>query len=95
MLLTLPVAAIDTVGIPMIAARFQPGRYGRRAAADRAALGFASFCISLAGALALAIVAPFILHMFNPEFVRHADVLTALCVLAVSVRPSSAPAPGC
>lgn len=83
MLLTLPVAAIDTVGIPMIAARFQNSdTEGAQLLIGR--LSFASFCISLAGALALAVVAPFILHLFNPEFVRHADVLSALCVLAVS-----------
>lgn len=83
MLLTLPVAAIDTVGIPMIAARFQNAdTEGAQLLIGR--LSFASFCISLAGALALAVVAPFILHLFNPDFVRHADVLSALCVLAVS-----------
>ncbi|PZU89725.1 MAG: polysaccharide biosynthesis associate [Chelatococcus sp.] len=83
MLLTLPVAAIDTVGIPMIAARFQKADTpGAQQLIGR--LSFASFCISLLGALALAVVAPFILHLFNPEFVQHADVLTALCVLAVS-----------
>lgn len=83
MLLTLPVAAIDTVGIPMIAARFQSAdTEGAQLLIGR--LSFASFCISFAGALALAVVAPFILHLFNPDFVRHADVLSALCVLAVS-----------
>jgi len=83
MLLTLPVAAIDTVGIPMIAARFQKSdTEGAQLLIGR--LSFASFGISLLGALALAIVAPFILHLFNPEFVQHEDVLTALCVLAVS-----------
>jgi len=83
MLLTLPVAAIDTVGIPMIAARFQKSdTAGAQLLIGR--LSFASFGISLLGALALAIVAPFILHLFNPEFVQHEDVLTALCVLAVS-----------
>ncbi|MCV9936370.1 lipopolysaccharide biosynthesis protein [Boseaceae bacterium BT-24-1] len=84
MLLMLPLAAIDTVGIPMIAARFQKSdTAGAQLLIGR--LSFASFCISLLGALALAVVAPFILHLFNPEFVRHADVLTALCVLSVSL----------
>lgn len=83
MLLTLPVSAIDTVGIPMIAARFQKAdTAGAQQLIGR--LSCASFCISLMGALALAVVAPFILHLFNPEFVQHEDVLTALCVLAVS-----------
>jgi O-antigen/teichoic acid export membrane protein len=84
MLLLLPLAAIDTVGIPMIAARFQKSdTAGAQLLIGR--LSFASFCISLLGALALAVVAPFILHLFNPEFVRHAEVLTALCVLSVSL----------
>ncbi|RXT54638.1 polysaccharide biosynthesis associate [Bosea sp. Tri-44] len=84
MLLMLPLAAIDTVGIPMIAARFQKSdTAGAQLLIGR--LSFASFCISLLGALALVVVAPFILHVFNPEFVRHADVLTALCVLSVSL----------
>lgn len=83
MLLTLPVAAIDTVGIPMIADRFQKSdTQGAQLLIGR--LSFASFCISLLGALALAVVAPFVLRLFNPEFVQHEDVLTALCVLAVS-----------
>ncbi|SIR07374.1 MULTISPECIES: lipopolysaccharide biosynthesis protein [unclassified Bosea (in: a-proteobacteria)] len=82
MLLTLPVAAIDTVGIPMIAARVQnndmPGV--QKLVAQ---LSFGSFVISLAGGVCLAVLAPFVLTLFNPEFVRHEDVLTALCVLAV------------
>lgn len=83
MLLTLPVAAIDTVGIPMIAARFQQSdSAGAQLLIGR--LSFASFCISLLGALVLAMIAPFVLSIFNADFVRHADVLTALCVLAVS-----------
>ncbi|AZO80154.1 MULTISPECIES: lipopolysaccharide biosynthesis protein [unclassified Bosea (in: a-proteobacteria)] len=84
MLLLLPLAAIDTVGIPMIAARFQKSdTAGAQLLIGR--LSFASFCISLLGALALAVVAPFILHLFNPEFVQHENVLVALCVLSVSL----------
>lgn len=84
MLLLLPLAAIDTVGIPMIAARFQKSdTAGAQLLIGR--LSFASFCISLLGALALTVVAPFILHLFNPEFVKHEEVLTALCVLSVSL----------
>ncbi len=83
MLLTLPVAAIDTVGIPMIAARFQKkDTPGAQRLIGR--LSMASFAISLLGALALAIIAPFVLYLFNEEFVQHTDVLIALCVLAVS-----------
>jgi O-antigen/teichoic acid export membrane protein len=83
MLLTLPVAAIDTVGIPMIAARFQKSdNAGAQLLIGR--LSFASFCISLLGAVVLAMVAPFVLSMFNADFVEHANVLTALCVLSVS-----------
>lgn len=83
MLLTLPVAAIDTVGIPMIAARFQKSdNEGAQLLIGR--LSFASFCISLLGALVLAMIAPFVLSIFNADFAQHADVLTALCVLSVS-----------
>ena len=83
MLLTLPVAAIDTVGIPMIAARFQASDTpGAQRLIGR--LSFASFGISLAGAAGLALVAPFVLRFFNPEFVQHSDVLAVLCALSVS-----------
>jgi O-antigen/teichoic acid export membrane protein len=83
MLLTLPVTAIDTVGIPMIAARFQKSdSAGAQILIGR--LSFASFCISLLGALVLAMIAPFVLSIFNADFVQHANVLTALCVLSVS-----------
>jgi O-antigen/teichoic acid export membrane protein len=83
MLLTLPIAAIDTVGIPMIAAKFQQGD---RANAQRliGRLSIASFCISLIGGAILAVAAPFILHLFNDQFVEHLDVLAVLCVLAIS-----------
>lgn len=83
MLLTLPVAAIDTVGIPMIAARVQKNDMP---AVQKlvAQLSFGSFVISLAGGLGLAVLAPFVLTLFNPEFVRHEDVLTALCVLSIA-----------
>jgi O-antigen/teichoic acid export membrane protein len=68
----------------MIAARFQKSdTAGAQLLIGR--LSFASFCISLLGALALAVVAPFILHLFNPEFVQHENVLVALCVMSVSL----------
>ena len=83
MLLTLPVASIDTVGIPMIAARFQAADTpGAQRLIGR--LSFASFCISLVGAAALALVSPYVLRFFNPEFAQHSDVLAVLCALAVS-----------
>lgn len=83
MLLTLPVTAIDTVGIPLIAARFQNGdREGAQRLIGK--LSFAAFCISLAGAIALAILSPFVLYLFNEEFVKHSSVLVVLCALTVS-----------
>ncbi len=83
MLLTLPVAAIDTVGIPMIAARFQKSdTAGAQILIGQ--LSFASFCISLLGAFALVMIAPFVLSIFNADFAQHADVMTVLCVLSVS-----------
>lgn len=84
MFLTLPVAAIDTVGIPMIAARFQAEDVaGAQRLVGR--LSFASFAISLAGALGLAIVGNYVLVLFNAEFAQHHDVLIALCLSAVSI----------
>lgn len=83
MLLTLPVTAIDTVGIPLIAARFQSGD---RAGAQRliGQLSAAAFAISLTGAAVLAAISPFVLNLFNAEFAQHSNVLVVLCALAVS-----------
>lgn len=83
MLLTLPVTAIDTVGIPLIAARFQNKD---TAGAQRliARLSLASFVISLAGALMIGLVGRYILALFNAEFATHFDVLLILCASAVS-----------
>ncbi len=84
MFLTLPVAAIDTVGIPMIAARFQAEDIpGAQRLVGR--LSFASFAISVAGALCLAVVGNFVLVLFNAEFAQHHDVLIVLCLSAVSL----------
>jgi len=81
-LLTLPVAAIDTVGVPMIAERFQhDDRAGAQRIVGRLSLG--AFAISGLGAVCLALIAPFVLHLFNPAFVEHVDVLVVLCALAV------------
>lgn len=83
MLLTLPITAIDTVGIPLIAQRFQTGdRQGAQRLIGK--LSFAAFCISGLGALALAIVSPFVLTLFNAEFAQHSEVLVVLCALTVS-----------
>ncbi|MFC3695240.1 lipopolysaccharide biosynthesis protein [Chenggangzhangella methanolivorans] len=83
MLLTLPVTAIDTVGIPLIAERFQrEDKSGAQRLIGK--LSFGAFCISMFGALCLAVLAPFVLTLFNAEFARHADVLAVLCALAVS-----------
>jgi len=83
MLLTLPITAIDTVGIPLIAARFQNGdTQGAQRLIGR--LSFASFGISLAGALILAVIGRYILALFNPEFATHFEVLLILCAAAVS-----------
>lgn len=81
--LTLPVAAIDTVGIPMIAARFQASDIpGAQKLVGLLSAG--SFAISMAGALGLAVVGGYVLTMFNAEFAQHHDVLIALCFSAVS-----------
>lgn len=81
-LLTLPVAAIDTVGVPMIAERFQrDDREGAQVLIGRLSLG--AFAVSAVGALCLAVVSPFVLHLFNAAFVGHTDVLVVLCALAV------------
>lgn len=83
MLLTLPVTAIDTVGIPLIAARFQRGdTQGAQRLIGK--LSFSAFCISLAGAVALAVISPFVLTLFNAAFVQHSSVLVVLCALTVA-----------
>jgi O-antigen/teichoic acid export membrane protein len=82
MLLTLPITAIDTVGIPLIAARFQSGdSAGAQKLIGR--LSFASFGISLSGALLIALVGRYVLALFNPEFAAHFEVLLILCGAAV------------
>jgi O-antigen/teichoic acid export membrane protein len=83
MLLTLPITAIDTVGIPMIAARFQ----NRDTAGAQRLIGrlsFASFGISVAGALGLAVIGKYVLALFNPEFATHTGVFLVLCLAAVA-----------
>lgn len=81
-LLLLPVAAIDTVGLPMIAARIQAADWpGVQRLVAR--LSFASFLISVAGALAMLVVGPYALALFKPDFVAHIDVLSVLCLSSV------------
>jgi O-antigen/teichoic acid export membrane protein len=83
MLLTLPITAIDTVGIPLIAAKFQTeDKVGAQRLIGR--LSFASFGISLAGAMMIAIGGQFALGLFNPDFVPHFPVLLILCGASVS-----------
>jgi O-antigen/teichoic acid export membrane protein len=83
MLLTLPVTAIDTVGIPMIAARFQAAdRFGAQKLIGR--LSLASFAFSFTGAILIAICGPFVLGLFNPEFTSHFAVLLILCGASVA-----------
>ena len=84
MFLTLPVAAIDTVGIPMIAARFQASDVtGAQRLVGR--LSAASFIISLMGALCLVVIGDHVLVLFNADFAQHHDVLVVLCLSAVSL----------
>lgn len=83
MLLTLPITAIDTVGIPLIANRFQVGdRDGAQKLIGR--LSGASFAFSLLGALMIAIGGRFALGLFNVEFASHFAVLLILCGVSVS-----------
>ena len=81
-LLTLPGAAIDTVTMPLIAARFQASdRAGAQRLISLHALG--SFLISSAGAVAMILVGPFALALFKPDFAAHTDVLLVLCLSTV------------
>ncbi|MTI43836.1 O-antigen/teichoic acid export membrane protein [Roseibium hamelinense] len=83
MLLTLPVLAIDTVGVPLIAARFQekdkPG-------AQRlvAYLSAGSFGCALIGGAFLYVAGNFILAQFDPTFPKYFDVLMILGVGAIA-----------
>lgn len=83
MLLTLPVLAIDTVGIPLISARFQEND---RPGAQKlvAMLSAGSFALAAVGGVMLYFVGPYILYMFDPAFVEHFDVLVLLSLAAIS-----------
>ncbi|BAQ49792.1 MULTISPECIES: lipopolysaccharide biosynthesis protein [Methylobacterium] len=83
-LVNLPSAAIDTVSMPMIAAHFQAGdRVGAQRLVGR--LSLASFAISAAGALVMAVGAPFALALFKPDFAAHTDVLMVLSLSSVVI----------
>lgn len=81
-LLILPVLAIDTVGVPLISARFQERDHD---GAQRlvAMLSAGSFVLALAGGVFLFFVGPFVLHLFDPAFVEHFPVLVLLSVGAI------------
>ncbi len=82
-LLLLPVAAIDTVGLPMAAARIQAADWsGLQRLVGR--LSLASFLISIVGALGMLVVGPYALALFKPAFVAHLDVLLVLCLSSVA-----------
>ncbi|WP_162559719.1 lipopolysaccharide biosynthesis protein [Methylobacterium radiodurans] len=82
-LLLLPVAAIDTVGLPMVAARIQAADWsGLQRLISR--LSLASFLISVVGALGMLVVGPYALALFKPDFVAHLDVLLVLCISSVA-----------
>ncbi|WP_051241693.1 lipopolysaccharide biosynthesis protein [Stappia stellulata] len=83
MLLTLPVLAIDTVGIPLISAKFQEND---RPGAQKlvAMLSAGSFALAAIGGVMLYFLGPFILHLFDPAFVEHFDVLVLLSLAAIS-----------
>ncbi|TNC15795.1 lipopolysaccharide biosynthesis protein [Methylobacterium terricola] len=81
-LVNLPSAAIDTVSMPMIASHFQAGdREGAQRLVGR--LSLASFAISAAGAVVMAVGAPFALALFKPDFAAHTDVLMVLSLSSV------------
>jgi O-antigen/teichoic acid export membrane protein len=81
-LINLPSAAIDTVSMPMIASHFQArDREGAQRLIGR--LSLASFAISSAGAVVMAVGAPFALGLFKPDFAAHTDVLMVLSLSAV------------
>jgi O-antigen/teichoic acid export membrane protein len=82
-LVNLPSAAIDTVSMPMIASHFQArDREGAQRLVGR--LSLASFAISSAGALVMAVGAPFALTLFKPDFAAHTDVLMVLTLSSVT-----------
>uniref|UniRef100_UPI003BA9ACD7 lipopolysaccharide biosynthesis protein n=1 Tax=Stappia sp. TaxID=1870903 RepID=UPI003BA9ACD7 len=82
-LLILPVLAIDTVGVPLISAKFQEKDHD---GAQRlvAMLSAGSFVLALIGGVGLFFVGPFVLHLFDDAFVEHFPVLVLLSVGAIA-----------
>ncbi|TGE00812.1 lipopolysaccharide biosynthesis protein [Methylobacterium nonmethylotrophicum] len=81
-LVNLPSAAIDTVSMPMIASHFQArDRAGAQRLVGR--LSLASFAISSAGAVVMAVGAPYALALFKPDFAAHTGVLMVLSLSSV------------
>ncbi|WP_417688216.1 lipopolysaccharide biosynthesis protein [Roseibium sp.] len=83
MLLTLPVLAIDTVGIPLISACFQENDR-RGAQRITAFLSAGSFALALIGGLFLYFFGGFILSQFDPNFEQHFGILLILCLGAIT-----------
>nr|WP_286175724.1 lipopolysaccharide biosynthesis protein [Labrenzia sp. CE80] len=77
MLLTLPVLAIDTVGVPLIAARFQ-NNDKTGAQYVTALLSAGSFVCALIGAIFLYFAGEFILRQFDQSFPQNFNVLLVL-----------------
>jgi O-antigen/teichoic acid export membrane protein len=82
-LLILPVLAIDTVGVPLIAARFQE-RDTEGAQRLVAMLSAGSFVLALIGGVFLFFTGPFVLHLFDAAFVEHFPVLVLLSIGAIA-----------
>lgn len=82
-LLILPVLAIDTVGVPLISARFQE-RDHEGAQKLVSMLSAGSFALALIGGVVLFVIGPFVLHLFDPSFVEHFPVLVLLSIGAIA-----------
>ncbi|ADZ72335.1 lipopolysaccharide biosynthesis protein [Polymorphum gilvum] len=83
MLLTLPVLAIDTVGIPLISARFQD-RDTAGAQRITALLSAGSFLCAVVGGLLLYFTGDIALALFDPQFEEHFAILAILCLAAIT-----------
>ncbi|WP_346900483.1 lipopolysaccharide biosynthesis protein [uncultured Roseibium sp.] len=82
-LLTLPVLAIDTVGIPLISARFQE-KDQKGAQRITSWLSAGSFVCAVLGGVFLYFTGDFILGKFDTNFEQHFNVLVILCLSAMS-----------
>lgn len=82
MLLMLPVTAIDTVGVPLVSARFQANDIpGAQKLVGTLSAG--SFAIALSGAAMLALVGPWLLGVFDASFTQHYGAFVVLCCVSV------------